>query len=110
LKVAGKYDTWIPRKLFIFMHMAERPILIPQRLELGDGARGIISVAWPAVARSMKNTDVEPTGHRIRVVESYVFRHSAVRKTAAVKGDFEIIDPNRGRFRRKLKCISWQCN
>src|ERR1700730_5406440 len=110
LKIAGKYYPWIPRKLFVLMHMPERPILISQRLELRDGAGCVIGVARPALARSMKHTDVEPTGHRIRVVESYVLRHSAVRKTAAMKSDFQLVDPDRGRFRRKLKYISWQCN
>jgi hypothetical protein len=67
-------------------------------------------VARSTVAGSMKNTDVQPTRHRIRITDNYVLRHSTVGKTAAVKRDLELLDPNRFWLRRKLKYVFWQRN
>ena len=64
LEIAGIDDPGIPRDDFEGVDVAERPIVITARCEVGDRARRVVLVA-SAAASGVQDADVEPARRRV---------------------------------------------
>ena len=91
LQIAGIDDPWIARDDFERVDMAESPIVVTARRQVGGRARRIVFVAG-AAAGGVQDADVEPASQGFWVVDSVVLNHLTVRKTASVQRDAQILD------------------
>ena len=91
LQVAGIDDPGIARDDFERVDVAERPIVIAARREVGGRAGRVVFMAG-AAAGGVQDADVEPAGQGLRIVDGVVLDHLAVRKPASVQRDAQILD------------------
>ena len=91
LEVARIDDPGIPRDDFVGVDVAERPIVITARCEVGDRARRVVFMAR-APASGVQDADVEPASNGFWIVDSVVLKHLTVGKAASVQRDAQILD------------------
>ena len=92
LHVAGKNHPRIARDNLRRVDVAERPVIVAEAREIGDGAGRIGIVPARAVETGVQDADVQPTLALRGVARQEIVRGAALGKTAAVHGDAQFLD------------------
>src|SRR4051794_27397323 len=92
LQIAGEDDPWLLAQDRACMDMAQRPVVVALGGEFGHRARRIGSMAELSVGRRVEQPNIKESSLRVRVCGGEVLRDVALRETAAMDGDAEVIE------------------
>ena len=93
LEITWEDDRRVGTDHFVFVTMAERPVLVAALQEILYRTRGVVGMRRAPVARCMQHTDIEHTGFGGGIRQRQVFRNRSIGEALTVQCNLQFWYP-----------------